>query len=140
SLNHYDVTTAATGYVTLRDDAPPSTAARTPLVAGQTFNTVIRMYKPATIYIVPKNPDGSAYTGNATATIGSSRGTQTFSVSGGPGSNILLTGTTDASGLAVFSVPSNSVPGYTTGATLGALTGTASGAVTATVTRTVTIR
>jgi hypothetical protein len=61
-------------------------------------------------------------------------------VSGGPGSNILLTGTTDASGLAVFSVPSNSVPGYTTGATLGALTGTASGAVTATLTRTVTIR
>jgi type II secretory pathway pseudopilin PulG len=225
ALNHYDVTAASPGYVTLRDDAPPSTAARTALVAGQTFNTVIRMYKPATLFIVPKNADGSTYTGNATATIGSSRGTQTFSftggqltvttiagelvvpnvqytarvlastgtystpltalapnayptdltktfaltlggvaaampvltvkvvnaagavqpgaavtVSGGPGSNILLTGTTDASGLAVFSVPSNSVPGYTTGATLGALTGTASGAVTATLTRTVTIR
>jgi hypothetical protein len=61
-------------------------------------------------------------------------------VSGGPGSNILLAGTTDASGLAVFNVPSNSAPGYTTAATLGALTGTATGAVTATTTRTVTIR
>jgi hypothetical protein len=225
TLNHYDVTTAMNGYVTLRDDLPPSTASRTALVAGQTFNTVIRMYKPATISIVAKNPDGSLYTGTASATIGSSRGTQTFSftggqltvqnlageavvpnlqytarilasnglystpttalvpnayptdltktftltlggtaaamptltvkvvnasgvvqpnaavtVSGGPGSNILLTGTTDASGLAVFNVPSNSAPGYTTSATLGVLTGTASGAVTVTTTRTVTIR
>src|SRR4051812_19790155 len=32
SLNHYDVTTAATGYVALRDDTPPGTAARTSLV------------------------------------------------------------------------------------------------------------
>jgi hypothetical protein len=225
TFNHYDVTPAFTGYVTLRDDSPPATASRTALVAGQTFNTVIRMYRPATIYVVAKNPDGSLYTGTASATIGSSRGTQTFSftggqltvttlageavvpnvqytarvlastglystattalvpnayptdltktfaltlggtaaampaltvkvvnasgvvqanaavtVSGGPGSNILLTGTTNASGLAVFSVPSNSTPGYTTSATLGALTGTATGAVTATTTRTVTIR
>jgi Tfp pilus assembly protein PilV len=225
SLNHYDVTSALTGYVTLRDDLPPSTAARTSLVAGQTFNTVLRMYKPCTIIIVPKNPDGTTYTGAGTATISSSRGTQSYSftggvlnvtsiageqvvpsvsytarilasngtystpssavvpnayptdltktfsltlggtagvmptltvkvvnasgvvqanaavtVSGGPGSNILLTGTTNASGLAVFNVPSNSSPGYTTAATLGALTGTATGGVTATVTRTVTIR
>ena len=225
TLNHYDVTTAATGYVTLREDLPPATASRTGLVAGQTFNTVLRMYKPATIYIVATNPDGSPYTGTASATIGSSRGTQTLSfsgggltvlslageavvpnvsytarilasngqystatsalvpnayptdltktftltlggtaatmptltvkvvnasgavqpnaavtVSGGPGSNILLTGTTNASGLAVFSVPSNSTPGYTTSATLGTLTGAATGAVTVTTTRTVTIR
>ena len=59
TLNHYDVTPAFTGYVTLRDDLPPATASRTALVAGQTFNTVIRMYKPATIYVVAKNPDGS---------------------------------------------------------------------------------
>ena len=225
TLNHYDVTPASTGYVTLRDDAPPSTAARTALVAGQTFNTVIRMYKPATIFVVAKNPDGSGYTGTGTATIGSSRGTQTFSFSGGqltvqslagepvvpnvqytvrilastgmystattalvpnaypadltktfistltgtagampvltvkvvnasgvvqanaavtfsggPGTNILLAGTTDANGLVAFSVPSNSSPGYTTVATLGALTGTATGAVTAATLRTVTIR
>ena len=225
TLNHYDVTPVATGYVTLRDDAPPATAARTALVAGQTFNTVIRMYKPATIFVVVKNPDGTAYAGTGSATVASSRGTQTFSfsggqltvtsiageavvpnlqytvrvlastgtystattalvpnayptdltktfsstltgtpgampvltvkvvnasgvvqpnaavtVSGGPGSNILLTGTTDVNGLAAFGVPSNSSPGYTTAATLGALTGTAAGAVTATTTRTVTVR
>jgi hypothetical protein len=226
TFNHYDVTAAATGYVTLRDDLPPSTASRTTLVGGQTFTTVLRMYKVGTtIYVVPKNPDGSNYTGAYSATIGSARGTQTFSfsggqltvqnlagesvvpnvqytvrilasngmfstattalvpnayptdlaktfiqtlggtaaamptltvkvinasgvvqanatvtVSGGPSSNILLVGTTDASGLAVFSVPSNSAPGYTTAATLGALTGTGSGAVTAATTRTVTVK
>jgi hypothetical protein len=225
SLNHYDVTASMTGYATLRDDLPPATAARTSLVAGQTFNTVIRLYKPCTITIVPKNPDGTTYTGAGTATISSSRGSQSYpftgglltvtsiageqvvpnvsytarilasngtystpssalvpnayptdltksfgltlggtpvsmptltvkvvnasnvvqpnatvTVSGGPGSNILLTGTTNASGLAVFNVPSNSSPGYTMAATLGALTGSTSGSVTATTTKTVTIR
>ena len=223
--NHYDVTASAAGYVTLRDDLPPSTSARTALVAGQTFNTVLRMYKPATIYVVAKNPDGTPYTAAATATLSSSRGTQSYTftggtltvqtiageqvvpnlsytvrvlagnamystpatalvptlypsdltktftltlggtagamptltvkvvnssgvvqpnaavtVSGGPGSNILLTGTTDASGVAAFAVPTNSSPGYTTAVTLGTLTGTASGAVTTSTTRTVTIR
>jgi hypothetical protein len=64
----------------------------------------------------------------------------TVTVSGGPGSNILLAGTTDANGNAVFSVPTNSAPGYTTLATSGALTGTATGAITAPTTRTVTVR
>jgi type II secretory pathway pseudopilin PulG len=225
SQNHYDITAAATGYVTLRDDLPPSTSARTAIVAGQTFNTVLRMYKPATIYVVAKNPDSSLYTGTATATISSSRGTQSFTftggqltvqsilgeqvvpnlqytvrvlasngmyttpstalvpasyptdltktftvtlggspvatptltvkvvnaagvvqpnaavtVSGGPGSNILLAGTTDSNGLATFAVPTNSSPGYTSSATVGALTGSASGGVTANTTRTVTVR
>ena len=223
--NHYDVTASAPGYVTLRDDLPPSTTARTALVAGQTFNTVLRMYRPATIYVVAKNADSSLYSGTATATVSSSRGTQSFTftggqltvqtvagepvvpnlqytvrvlasnatyttpatalvptsyptdltktfsltlggtagamptltvkvvnsgsvpqpnatvtVSGGPGSNILLTGTTDANGLAAFAVPSNVSPGYTAAAASGALTGTASGSVTASTTRTVTVR
>jgi type II secretory pathway pseudopilin PulG len=223
--NHYDVTVAAPGYVTLRDDLPPSTTARTALVAGQTFNTVLRMYKPATIYVVAKNPDSTLYSGTATATVSSSRGTQSFtfaggqltvqsiageqivpnvqytvrvlasngtytapatalvptsyptdltktfsltlggaagamptltvkvvnaggvvqpnaavSVSGGPGSNILLAGTTDANGLATFAVPTNSVPGYTASASVGALTGSAAGGVTFSTTRTVTVR
>jgi type II secretory pathway pseudopilin PulG len=226
SADHYDLTTAAAApYATLRDDLPPSTASRTAIVAGQTFQTVLRMYKPSTIYVVAKNPDGSLYGGTATATVGSTRGTQSYTftggqltvtsiagelvvpniqytarilasngtlsapttvlvptsyptdttktftltlggtpaamqsltvrvvnaagavqanatvnVSGGPGSNVLLTGTTNASGNAVFSVPTNSSPGYTTTATIGALTGTAVGAVTGTTTRTVTVR
>jgi hypothetical protein len=209
----------------LRDDLPPATASRTAIVAGQTFQTVLRMYKPSTIYVVAKNPDGSLYAGTATATVGSTRGTQSYTftggqltvtsiggelvvpniqytarvlasngtlstpttalvptsyptdltktfpltlggaptamqsltvkavnaagavqanatvnVSGGPSSNVLLTGKTDASGNALFSVPTNSSPGYTTTATIGTLTGTAAGAVTATTTRTITVR
>ena len=223
--NHYDVVASLTGYATLREDTPPATSARTAIVAGQTFQTVIRMYKPCTLTLLVKNPDGSAYTGNATATIGSTRGTQSFAfsggtlvvtslagelvvpnvqytarvlaangqystattalapnayptdltktysltlggtaatmpvltvkvvnaagavqagatvtVSGGPSSNILLVGTTDATGQVAFPVPGNSSPGSTTAATSGTLTGTATGGVTATTTRTVTVR
>jgi type II secretory pathway pseudopilin PulG len=227
ALDHYDVTALMSGYATMREDAPPGSAARTTIVGGQTFQTIIRLYKPSTIIVVPRNADGTAYMGQATATISSSRGTQSFSftggtfslappqtlagepivpnvqytvrmvaangavatpltqpvpnsyptdltrtfvvtlgvpaamqaltvkvvnasnvrvpgatvtVSGGPGSNVLLTATADATGTAVFSVPSNSSPGYTSTATSGALTGTATGAITAPTTRTVTVR
>jgi hypothetical protein len=61
-------------------------------------------------------------------------------VSGGPGSNVLLSGTSDSSGNAVFSIPSNATPGYTASATSGTLTGSAAGGVTANTTRTVTVR
>jgi type II secretory pathway pseudopilin PulG len=224
TLNHYDVTVSATGYTTMREDTPPGSAARSAMVGGQTFQTVIRVYKGSTIYVVAQNPDGTPYAGTATATVGSTRGTQSFSftggqltvqtlagepvvpnvqysarilaangaystattqavpnsyptdltkmftltlgapttmqtltvhvvnasnvkvvgaavtVSGGPGSNILLAGTTDTNGNVVFAVPSNAAPGYTTTATSGALTGTATGGVTATTTRNVTVR
>ena len=227
ALNHYDVTASLNGYATMREDTPPGSAARTTIVGGQTFQTIIRVYKPSTISVVPRNADGTSYTGQATATISSSRGTQSFSftggtftlappqtlagelivpnvqytvrvlaangavttattqpapnsyptdltktfvvtlgapatmqaltvrvvnaggtriagatvtVSGGPGSNVLLTGASDATGTIVFNVPTNSVPGYTSTATSGALTGTATGAITAPTTRTLTIR
>jgi type II secretory pathway pseudopilin PulG len=226
-LNHYDVTAAMPGYTTLREDTPPSSAARTALAGGQTFQTIIRMYRPSTITVVPRNADNTAYTGQATATISSTRGTQSFSfsggtfalappqtlagepvvpnvqytvrvlaangavttattqvvpagypidltqkfavtlgapaamqaltvrvvnasgvkmpgatvtVSGGPGSNVLLLATADVNGTAVFNVPTSASPGYTTSATSGALTGSVSGAVTAATTRTVTVR
>jgi hypothetical protein len=64
----------------------------------------------------------------------------TVTVSGGPGSNILLTGTTDASGTAVFNVPSNTSPGYTETVANGTLAGSASGGVNRATTQTVTIR
>jgi hypothetical protein len=216
-----------TGYATMREDTPPGSAARTTIVGGQTFQTIIRVYKPSAITVMPRNADGTAYVGQATATISSSRGTQSFSftggtftlappatlagepivpnvqytarvltatgavatpltqpvpnsyptdltktfvvtlgapaamqpltirvvnaagtrvpgatvtISGGPGSNVVLTATADSTGSAVFNVPSNSSPGYVSAATGGTLTGTASGAVTAPTTRTVTIR
>jgi type II secretory pathway pseudopilin PulG len=221
----YDVTVSAPGYSILKDDQPPGAAARTSIVAGQTFQTVLRAYKPCTIILTAANANGTPYTGTATATISSTRGAQSFSftgpqltatsiagepcvpnlqytarilapngmystpvqalvptsyptdlsktlvttlnatptamvaltvkavnasgvaqpnstvtVTGGPGSNITLVGTTDAAGNAVFSVPSNASPGYTTVAKNGALTGTATGGVTSATTRTVTIR
>jgi hypothetical protein len=221
----YDVTVTAPGYTMLKDDLPPASAAHTSIVAGQTFQTVLRAYKPCTIVVTAANSNGTPYTGTATATISSSRGTQSFAftgpqltvtslageavvpnlqytvrilasngmystsvqalvpasyptdlsktfvttlnatpatmypltvkvvngagvaqpnsavtVTGGPGSNISLVGTTDATGNAVFSVPTNSSPGYTATAKNGALTGTATGGVTAATTRTVTIR
>jgi prepilin-type N-terminal cleavage/methylation domain-containing protein len=225
SLPYYQLGVTVPGYVTLREDTPPANTARTSLVGGQTFQTVLRVYKPSTITILAKNANGTTYTGTATATLNSTRGSQSFAftggslnvtsiagelvvpnvqytarilasngmystpttalvpnayptdntktftltlggaiasmfsltvhvqtssgvkvvgaavtVSGGPGSNILLSGTSDANGNAVFSVPSNSSPGYTTTATSGALTGTAAGAVTATTTRNVTVK
>jgi hypothetical protein len=221
----YDLTLTASGYTTLKDDLPPGAAARTSIVGGQTFQTVLRAYKPCTITVTALNANGTAYTGTATATVSSSRGTQSYAftgpqltvtsvageqvvpnlqytvrilasngmystpvqalvpasyptdltktfvttlnaiaatmvpltvkvvnasgvvqpnssvtVTGGPGSNISLAGTTDAAGNAVFNVPSNSSPGYTTAARNGALTGSATGGVTVATTRTVTIR
>jgi hypothetical protein len=231
ALNHYDITVPpVNGYVTMREDAPPGSTARTTMVGGQTFNAVIRVYKPSSIFVVPRNADGTPYTGTGTVTISSARnpGTQSFaftgpqftlaapqtlagepvvpnipytvrvlaangavstpvtatvpvsyptnltqtfivtlgvpatlkaltvkvvnlsgtavsgatvSVSGGPGSNVLLTGTSDATGNVVFNVPVNSTPGYAVTATSGTLTGTATAfAVTAPLTKTVTVK
>jgi hypothetical protein len=227
-LNHYDLTAAMTGYVTMREDAPPGSTARTTIVGGQTFQTFIRVYKPSSISVVPRNADGTPYTGLATVTISSTRGAQSFpstgplftlsapqtlagepvvpnvqytvrvlaangatttattaqvptayptdltktftvtlgapatqkvltvqvvnpsgsrvsgatvTVSGGTGSNVLLVGTSDATGTIVFNVPSNSTPGYTAAATSGALTGTTTAfAVTTATTKSVTVR
>jgi len=221
----YSLTVTAPGYATLREDTPPATSAQSAIVGGQTFQTILRVYKPSTITILAKNANGSTYTGSATATVSSSRGSQSFAftggainvasiagelvvpnvqytarilasngmystpttalvpnayptdntktftltlggavttmcsftvhvqnsvgnrvvgatvnVTGGPGSNIALTGTSDTNGNVVFSVPSNSSPGYTATATSGALTGSASGAVTATTTKNVTVK
>jgi prepilin-type N-terminal cleavage/methylation domain-containing protein len=225
ALPHYSLVVTATGYATMREDAPPANTAQSSIVGGQTFQTVIRVYKPSTITIVAQNANGTPYTGSATATVDSSRGSQSFTfsggtinvtsiagelvvpnvqytarvlasngmtstattalvpnayptdntktftlqltgaatamvnltvrvvnaagnrvpgatvtVSGGPGSNVLLSGTSDVNGNAVFSVPSNSTPGYTASATSGALTGNAAGAVTASTTRVVTVK
>ena len=222
---YYNIGASLTGYTTLKDDMPPSTTAHTSIAGGQTFTTILRLYKAATIFVVPKSPDGSTYTGTATATIGSSRGAQSFTfsggqlqvqtiagepvvpnlqytarvlasngqyttpstqlvpnsyptdltktfplsltgtpatmpaltvkvvnsggqkvvgatvtVNGGPGSNISLLGTTDATGAVVFAVPSSSSPQYSATAKSGTLSGVWSGGVTSNTTATVTVR
>jgi type II secretory pathway pseudopilin PulG len=225
-LPYYSLAVTAPGYTTLREDTPPASSAQSSIVGGQTFQTILRVYKPSTVTIVAKNANGTPYTGTATATLSSSRGSQSFSftggtinvpsiagelvvpnvqytarilasngmystpttalvpnayptdntktftlslnatavtmvaftvhvqnlvgnrvvgatvnVTGGPGSNIALTGTSDTSGNVTFSVPSNAAPGYAVAATSGTLSGSsASAAVTGTTTRNVTVK
>jgi prepilin-type N-terminal cleavage/methylation domain-containing protein len=80
---YYDLNVTATGYQTLRDDAPPALAAHTKLSPGQTFTTVLRIYRPATMTILLRTASGAAYTSPANVTVGSPRAAQTFSVTGG---------------------------------------------------------
>lgn len=83
SQAYYDITVGATGYQTLRDDLPPASQAHTRIVAGQTFTTVLQVYRPATIFLQVRNTNGSPYSGTAPVTVSSPRGTQTFNVTGG---------------------------------------------------------
>jgi type II secretory pathway pseudopilin PulG len=79
----YDITASVSGYQTLKDDLPPATQAHVQLVAGQTFTTVLQVYRPATIFLEVKNTSGTPYAGTAPVTVSSARGTQTFNVTGG---------------------------------------------------------
>jgi prepilin-type N-terminal cleavage/methylation domain-containing protein len=81
--SYYDFTTAPAGYVTLTDDAPPSGVAHVQLAPGQTFNTALRIYKPATIDVQLKTSTGAAYTGSATVVVASPRGAQTYTATNG---------------------------------------------------------
>ena len=60
----YDITVGASGYTTLRDDLPPATQAHTRIVAGQTFTTVLQVYRPATIYLQVRNSSGTSLRGH----------------------------------------------------------------------------
>jgi len=82
SSYYYDVAVSKAGYVTLKDDLSPAAVAHHSLAPSETFNTTIRIYQPATINVVLHNADGSTYTGNATVTVTSSRGSQNFSYTG----------------------------------------------------------
>jgi len=82
SQPNYTVTvTPPTGYVALKDTAPPNTVAQFPLSPGQTQPAAIQIYQPVTIYVQLLNFDGTAYTGTANITVTSSRGSQTFAYS-----------------------------------------------------------
>lgn len=106
---YHDITASKTGYVTLKDDLSPAAAAHVSLAPSQTFNTAIRLYKPATIYVLLKNLDGTTFTGDASVVISSSRGSETFAYSGG-----LLTVTSIAGEQVVPALQ------YTVAATVGA--------------------
>lgn len=78
---YYDLAVAASGYTTLSDDTSPNSPAHVQLATGQTFNTVLRVYKAGTMYVNIQNA-GAAYSGSSTVTVSSSRGSQTFTVTG----------------------------------------------------------
>lgn len=77
---YYDITTTVPGYVTLADDVPPGAAAHVQLAPGQTLNTALRVYKPATIQV---SVGGWASGGTTTVYVGSSRKAQAFAYTGG---------------------------------------------------------
>ncbi|MCC6223488.1 MAG: carboxypeptidase regulatory-like domain-containing protein [Thermoleophilia bacterium] len=82
---YYDLTlNPPTGYVVLAEDVPPGGAAHTQLAPGQTFDTALRIYRPATIEVDLRGSDGSTYAGAASVTISSARGSETFEYGGGP--------------------------------------------------------
>lgn len=81
---YYDLTTSFTGYATYPADLPPGAAAHVQLAPGQTWSTVLRVYKVGTtLTIVLYDSSGRQYTGTATVTVGSSWGGQTFTFTGG---------------------------------------------------------
>jgi hypothetical protein len=82
SQQYYDLSVSAPGYTTLSTDASPNGPSHVQLSAGQSFNTTIRIYKAATINVNIQR-SGTAYTGSTSVTVSSSRGSQTFTATGG---------------------------------------------------------
>jgi hypothetical protein len=83
---HYDLDVSlAGGYQTLAADVPPNAPAHVQLAPSQTFNTTLRIFKPATINLVTKDAGGAAYTGPVNVTIFSAftGATTPFTVTGG---------------------------------------------------------
>ncbi len=77
---YYDLSlTPPTGYVTLYDTVSPAAPAHVQLSPGQTWSTVLSIYKPATITVQLKNNDGSTFAGAANATVSYTRNSTPYS-------------------------------------------------------------
>ncbi len=97
---YYDLTLALpSGYDILSDDVPPGASAHVQLAPGQTFDTALRIYKPATIHVYVDDATGGSYGGDATVTVSSSRGLQTFGYTGTPLTITTINGETVVPGL-----------------------------------------
>lgn len=79
----YDLFVTESGYETLREDVPPAAVAHVQLAPGETFDTNLRVYRPATINVTLRDGLGNLYTGAATVNVGSSRASQQFAVNTG---------------------------------------------------------
>lgn len=81
--SHYELRTTASGYATLREDTPPASAARVQLSPSQLFTTVLRVFQPCTIRVNLVDGSGNPYAGSATVEVSSSRGRESYTVTGG---------------------------------------------------------
>ena len=79
----YQLTVAAAGYQVLPEDLSPAPAAKTTISAGQIFTTTLRVFKPVTLNVRLLTSTGTPYTGAATVTVSSARGSQAYAVTGG---------------------------------------------------------
>ena len=79
----YQLSVAASGYQVLPEDLAPAPAAKTAISAGQVFTTTLRVFKPVTLSVRLLSTTGTPYTGAATVTVSSSRGSQAYAVTGG---------------------------------------------------------
>lgn len=81
--SYYDVTASALGYTTLREYLPPAADARISLTPGETRNTQIRLYRAATIYVRLEDALGTLFVEPTVVSVGSSRGSEEFTVTTG---------------------------------------------------------
>lgn len=81
--SHYVIAATASGYTTMPEDRPNAAAVYPKLVATQTFDTAVRMFKTVGIEARLVHPDGSVFTYPATISIGSTRGSGVLPVTGG---------------------------------------------------------
>jgi len=79
----YTLDVTASGYQTLPDDKPPSTAAKTALATGQVYSTVIRLFKPVTMNLKLVTTTGTPFTAASTLNVAWSTGADSTSVSNG---------------------------------------------------------
>jgi type II secretory pathway pseudopilin PulG len=111
---YYDLTIGVpSGYEILPEDVPPGASAHVQLGPGQTFNTALRIYQPATIVVDVDRNDGSPYTGGASVAVTSVRGSQTFSYAGSPLTVTSINGEPVVPGLE-YTVSATSTGGSTT--------------------------
>jgi hypothetical protein len=111
STAYYDLSTALGGYVTYPTDVSPSSAAHVQLAPGQTWNTVIRMYRTGTtLTITLFDSSGRQYTGTATVTVGASWAGQTFTFTGGVLTVTQLNGVPLVPGI-TYSIAAQTPPG-----------------------------
>jgi type II secretory pathway pseudopilin PulG len=87
---YYDLYVTAAGYKTLKEDlAPTSANAHLALAPSETKTTTINIYKPFTLTVLFKDTLGSPWTGGGTLTVGSPRGVQEFTFTGGESSKTI---------------------------------------------------